>query len=219
MEPPLTFFYWFKQALFPEKCLICAEEGFILCPQHANFPPAKTVILPKNSALNACFAVADYNAPNVKAVISSLKFYRKKSAAKPMAQTLMRGINWQAFPNTWLIPMPLHWRRKHWRGFNQTELLAGYLNLKGISINVNTKALKKIRYTTQQASLSKANRRLNQINAFRWNYKYEAPETVLLFDDVMTTGSTLEAAAQALKNAGVNNVVGIVFAYQSPTRN
>lgn len=215
MKSLLVFWDWLRQALFPDKCLICAEEGFILCPNHAAFPVAEKINLPRGSALNACLAVTDYNCASVKAIIKSLKFHRQKRSVKPMVQRLRAGINWSAFPNATLIPIPIHWRRRHWRGFNQTELLAESLKLEISSISLNTKSLTKIRATKQQAVLTKADRRLNQINVFRWDDKDEVPKTILLLDDVMTTGSTLESAARVLKRAGAKTVIGIIFAYQS----
>ena len=107
----------------------------------------------------------------------------------------------------WIIAVPMHWTRSLKRGFNQSELLAQMLSRK-YGMILGKKVLRKKRRTPPQSRLSHFDRLINLRNAFTANLFQEIPETVILVDDVTTTGSTLQACARALKKAGVEHVVG-----------
>ena len=102
--------------------------------------------------------------------------------------------------------VPLHWRKQWQRGFNQSELLARAIaRRRGIPL-VN--ALGRRRFTTTQAGLSNTERRKNVAAAFRCRRASRSlpGKSVILIDDVMTTGSTAAACARALKQAGAARV-------------
>lgn len=106
-----------------------------------------------------------------------------------------------------IVPVPLHPLKLRMRGFNQAELLAEAL---GREINLPVRnLLKKIKQTKEQKSLSKYQRMRNVADAFvidKEAMNGKVPETVLLLDDVSTTGSTLTACAKVLKAGGVKRV-------------
>lgn len=106
-----------------------------------------------------------------------------------------------------IVPVPLHPSRQRSRGFNQAELLADAL---GEEINLPVRLLlKKQKKTKDQKSLSKEERRKNVKDAFCVDESamgQQIPTSVLLVDDVCTTGSTLTACAKALKVYGVSRV-------------
>ncbi len=110
-----------------------------------------------------------------------------------------------------LVPMPLHWWKRLQRGFNQSDLLARELSRRvGVPI---LHAARRRRRTAVQASLTHAQRRNNVRGAF----DVPAPDQVrglslLLVDDVMTTGSTVNACAKALKQAGAARVCVLTVA-------
>jgi ComF family protein len=113
-----------------------------------------------------------------------------------------------------MVPVPLHWRR-HWaRRFNQSEALAGII-AKASGVAVARSALKRIKATPQQVGLSQSERALNVQGAFRVPPSGAAEvmgRRLLLIDDVLTTGSTLDACARTLLRAGAAQVDVLVFA-------
>jgi ComF family protein len=130
--------------------------------------------------------------------IHLFKYGRVRTLAKPLA-----GLLAAAVPRTEcfdaIVAVPLHWRKRWQRGFNQSELLARGLARKwGLPV-VN--ALRRRRSTSAQAGLTNAGRRKNVAAAFASRRKIEG-QRILLIDDVLTTGATAAACARALRNAG-----------------
>src|SRR2546423_2204684 len=104
-----------------------------------------------------------------------------------------------------IIPVPLHPSRQRERGFNQAKLIAQLLS---VDSSIPAKPLlKRVRYTTTQTALDRAERMENLHNAFRLRKKADVRALrVLLVDDVLTTGSTLSECARVLKRAGALSV-------------
>ncbi len=110
-----------------------------------------------------------------------------------------------------LCPVPLHWARRFQRGFNQSEVLAKLIaNHQRWPVG---QLLKRVRATGHQSHKGRAERLQSLTGAFRYCGPPEPPARVLLVDDVLTTGATLEACAGTLKAAGVKRVEAIVIAY------
>lgn len=111
-----------------------------------------------------------------------------------------------------LVPVPLHWRRRWVRGYNQSEALAHGLAAR-LRLPCRPRWLRRIRATPEQKAQSPTERRANLRGAFRATpWAALAGKTVLLVDDVLTTGSTASEAARALRAAGAARVVVAVLA-------
>lgn len=187
----------------------------MLCGQHQSF---KRPVVPagvKFKHLDRLYAATDYHQLNSQKLVQFLKFYGHRYTTNIMAQQLLEQVPAQVWAEATVIPLPLHWTRRWQRGFNQSALLAQNLQVKQPSLKIQSQDFKRVRLTKQQARLSRAERLKNMQHAFAWNGPTKPPASVILLDDVSTTGSTLEAAAQALKAAGAKQVTGVVFAYQS----
>ncbi len=113
-----------------------------------------------------------------------------------------------------LIPVPLHWRRLWTRRFNQSATIAKQISaLSGVPLAHG--GLKRVKATAQQVGLSRPERALNVQGAFRVppDGKAEvAGRRVILVDDVLTSGATVDACARALLRAGAASVDVLVFA-------
>ena len=107
-----------------------------------------------------------------------------------------------------LIPVALHPSRLRYRGFNQAEELGKLLR-----IPMQTDILRRIKATQPQAEMKRSERLENMKNVFSiHNSKFTIPDSVLLFDDVFTTGATMRSAANVLKRAGVKRVWAVTMA-------
>ncbi len=108
-----------------------------------------------------------------------------------------------------VVPVPLHWRRRWQRGFNQAaELGKGIAARRGFRF---AHLLRRARWTGSQAQLSNTDRRANVAGAFRVRGNVKGFR-ILLIDDVMTTGATAGACANSLKRAGAKSVTLLTLA-------
>lgn len=112
-----------------------------------------------------------------------------------------------------MVPVPLHWRRRWWRGYNQSAALCRGLAMH-LHLPYHPSWLLRVRHTPQQTSRpTPAERKTNVRGAFRAQPGAPlAGRTILLVDDVMTTGATASEAARALRRAGARRVVVAVLA-------
>ncbi|MBU9736618.1 ComF family protein [Diplocloster agilis] len=110
-----------------------------------------------------------------------------------------------------LIPVPIHKARLAFRGFNQAELLARGLS-KEFQIPVRTDLVYRVKKTTPQKELNDKERKNNLKSAFHVKPNAIECKTVVLVDDIYTTGSTMDALAKALKANGVEQVYFVCLA-------
>jgi ComF family protein len=112
-----------------------------------------------------------------------------------------------------VVPVPLHWWRRWTRGYNQSESLAQALAAR-LGLPCHGRWLRRVRNTPRQVDQSAAARRENVRNAFVAPVRPDLRgKTVLLVDDVLTTGSTASEAASALRKAGASRVIVAVLAH------
>jgi ComF family protein len=150
-----------------------------------------------------------YEGP-LRGLIHLFKYSGMKPLARPLAAFLERAIPVdQAFDA--VVAVPLHWRKRWDRGFNQAELLAKRVaRRRGVPL---LNALKRKRATEVQATLASAGRRRNVAGAFSIRSKADVKgKRILLIDDVMTTGATAGACASVLKRAGAKSVSLVTLA-------
>ena len=120
-------------------------------------------------------------------------------------ERLIRSISPDA-----LVPIPLHKSRFRKRGYNQAELIAEELSRR-LGIPVLPKLLLRVKKTKPQKNLDEAQRENNLKRAFKIGKNDVSLETVILIDDIYTTGSTLDSAAGCLREIGVKGVYFIVL--------
>jgi ComF family protein len=149
----------------------------------------------------ACFGFYE---GTLRSLIHLYKYAGMKPLARPLARLLEQAVSIDE-PLDAVIAVPLHWRKRWQRGFNQSELLARHIaRRRGVPL---LDALRRKRPTEVQASLAVAGRRRNVAGAFAARTGADLTgKRILLIDDVMTTGATASACATALKRAGAKSV-------------
>src|SRR5438046_5486381 len=218
--------------LYPPVCAICranVRAGEYLCDQceakvvRIVAPFCQKCSEPFEGAITDAFtcancahrtihfdaAVAAYRSRGiVRQIVHTFKYGRQTYLRHLVAGWLYAALDDERLRNRRfdiIIPVPLHRTRQRERGFNQASLLAELLSAE---ISIQSKpALERIRYTTTQTALDRAERMENLHNAFRLRKNADVRGLrVLLIDDVLTTGSTLSECARILKCTGAISV-------------
>ncbi len=219
LSRPRTWPIW--DLLFPPLCAICGrlleQDAVLYCAScWTDAPLVETQELPKLKHVDQVRAGFRYGGDTVvKASVHALKYDRLKLVAGAMAQYLLPQIPVSFFePRMVWTTVPLHWMRRMNRGFNQSDLLASQL-----AAITNHAApvplLKRTRNTPSQTARSYRERTANIKNAFAFRPDIPIPKSVLLIDDVITTGATVDECARVLKAAGVEWVGALSFGLTS----
>lgn len=200
---------------FPKFCCGCHKIGSFLCSKcqekvyYLSFPITLKL---ETIYVDANYSLASYDEP-IKSLLHELKYNHVKEIGKLCGQLLYFGTNW---PTVDLVTCtPLHSKRQQERGYNQSEIIAkAFSKLSGIPF---APLLLKTKYTASQATLSDKSQRLTNLEkAIILNPKYLAPTKqirVILIDDVVTTGTTLNTCAQILKSNNYSQVFGLTMAH------
>jgi ComF family protein len=159
-------------------------------------------------------AVARYDSDKARALAHRLKYYDRLDLAEPMGRWMARAGADILGEADILAPIPLHRLRLAARRFNQSASLAQVVSRES-GVPLETMALMRVKATTPQVGLSRAQRAANLAGAFRVDPERAARfdgRNVVLVDDVLTTGATANVAARALLKAGAARVDLLVFA-------
>lgn len=152
--------------------------------------------------------------PSSRALVHALKYARADYLARYMGEQM--AAHYKNYPELaeaeMVVPVPLFPKRNRTRGYNQSELLAKNFAPR-VGLTADTKSLVRIKNTVSQTTLGRMGRLANMKGAFACkNPAAVKGKTVLLIDDVATTGATLEGCAAALKAAGAKKVMAYTFA-------
>jgi ComF family protein len=188
----------------PPFCVRCHEpEAPNLCPGCIADPPQ----------FDRARAAGIFSDPLRKA-IHEFKYRRRERLASPLALLLER--TWARYPELHraeaILPLPLHRSRMQERGFNQSRLLAAALTSR-LSLPLLEDVLIRSAYRRPQVGLNRSDRRENVRDAFAVAARDAvAGKSLLLLDDVITTGATCSEAARTLRDAGATEVSVIALA-------
>lgn len=229
------FSYYFFHTLwsvldlvFPPRCAGCGKLGqrwCADCQRQLASPPeplCKICGEPQNApgicehcwqarpafyALRSCFVFKE----PLRTALHKLKYRRDVGLGEALAwdiATFLTSLGWQA---EMIVAIPLSQQRMRERGYNQAALIAHPL-ARIMQWKYAPYALQRVRHTRSQVGLSAAERRENVQSAFTAHPRLVQNKTILLFDDVTTTGATLHAASQALISAGASRVYALTAA-------
>jgi ComF family protein len=132
-------------------------------------------------------------------IVHALKYQDRVSLARPLGTLLKECMDREPFTGKVVVPVPLYRARERERGFNQAELIAQRLDLP-----VDSRLLRRRKNTPSQTGLSRHERKRNLAGAFEVRRRITG--TIVVVDDVYTTGSTMNEIARTLKRAGAERV-------------
>lgn len=219
------------RALWPATCLVCGMAGDAradrdLCPTCVDALPwnrhaCRRCALPlaagdagmtcgaclgRCSLLQHVEATFAYAAP-LDRLVPMFKFHQSLASGRLLSMLMAEALRDAAAeaPRAVLVPIPLHRRRLQQRGYNQALELTRPL-ARRLGLAMDARLLTRPKQTRAQSLLDRSDRRGNLHGAFLVDTRRAMPAHVVLVDDVMTTGATLEAAASSLLDAGVARV-------------
>lgn len=212
----------------PHTCVMCGAESKLVCdwclPDFVGMVPPRCYICyavspygavcsrcRSKSALKHVWVRTDY-VGNAKQIIHSLKFERVKAAGATLAKLMSESLPYLN-PQTILVPLPTANKRVRQRGYDQATLLAREL---GNILQLPHKRLLSRLGQSRQVGTTRRQRSAQLASAFRVTSKTLPGTHVVLVDDVLTTGATLESAAQVLKQSGAKQIDAVVFAQTLP---
>ena len=211
----MDIFHTMLDIVFPDKCLSCRKTGNIICaPCFKNLPETE------RETSNFVHPVFDYRDKIVQKMIWMLKYGGKKRVAKKFAGAMFERITKDVredLNRPILVPIPLSLKRLRERGFNQAELIAKEIWKldSGKNFDFIPNMLVKIKNTESQTKIKNRRKRLMNLNSC---FAVKNPElvqnrTIILIDDVATTGATMSEAKKTLISEGAQKVLGFVIAH------
>jgi ComF family protein len=207
-----------SQFFYPSFCHICSEiieVDYLVCGACSNdFAPLASYSMPltKKYDLTIC-ALSLYQEP-----FRSLLLQKNQNNGycfKGLAKLVAYAMGLSSGSASFFVPIPLHWTRKLWRGYNQSEVLAeSYSEVTGIPV---LNCLARERKTVFQSALNKKERHDNVKNAFVVQRRYEKmlkhllkDKNIVIVDDLVTTGATLREAGKILAQFQPASITALV---------
>lgn len=201
--------------IMPSICAYCRKflsVKAVLCSscKEKIFPIVSRKIDINSNFSVTVFAISDYKDPLKRLILA--KGWSDSLASYQMAELLWEYIPLEQLDYDIIVPIPLHWTRYAWRGFNQAQEIARVIQKKKNVPMIN--ALKRIKKTAFQSTLTSNMRVENLKEAFELNgVKLQdfKDKHILLVDDLMTTGSTIMAAVKKLLELKPRKVTVVVI--------
>jgi ComF family protein len=219
----------FLDLILPPICAHCGQAGSLLCDDClAGLPRMRGPLCSLCGRMVAqptscCFACRQYHLPlcqiraavpfkeAVPGLIHKMKYKGLFALTEPLSLVMVESWPMWPVPVDLVLPIPLHPKRRQKRGYNQAELLANHL-CHQLQLPSEPMALRRVRDTRPQVDLNTWARQANVAGAFEAERGWVRGKSIVLIDDVCTTGSTLSAAASALLSAGAQTVSGYCLA-------
>lgn len=204
------------QFLFPKSCISCKKEDFWIC-----FDCQKDISLQNKNYLEFSHSIFDYRKNHTRKIIKMLKFNSRFSVLDDLERNIQNEF--QKFikdknlktGNLVLVPIPITKESYRKRKYNQSELIAQKIIKCLPEIRVEKNVLIKTKNHAPQNKIKGKIKRFQNIkNSFGLkNYEKIKNMSVVLIDDVLTTGATIQEARRVLRNAGVKKVFAFTLAH------
>jgi competence protein ComFC len=197
------------QLVFPPRCAGCGRVDEFWCARcqvEIDAIPLATHVEPCSPLVAVAFTGT--HTGKLQEAQWALKYDNMPEIAEPLGQRLAERflmLNWTI---DMIVPVPMHAARLRERGYNQAQLLGEYA-ARQLTIPCIAEAIRRLRQTQSQVTLNAQERLANMQDAFEANPQLVTDQTILLIDDVYTTGATLAACAQAALDAGATAVYGL----------
>lgn len=208
---------WLHTILFPPRCPGCGRSvsshgtWCSLCFQSVWHP--RLVNGSRRNHLDGCYALTDYRG-HIRRILQQIKYERKFQYEAACLYLLSRFPWMDEIRTDIAVPVPLSLTRLRKRGYNQSEFI---FHSWAETFTVWSDVLQRRRATRSQWTLSRPERAENVADGFSVKYGMAVQgKTILLVDDIYTTGATLEACARALMRKGAARVTGLVIASGAP---
>lgn len=217
--------------IFPKFCVGCQKEGAWVCSECA-----QKVLIVGTQVCPVCGRISKYGKyclrhqrPHglsgiicacyfdegpIKEAIHNFKYNHILELGNFLGEIMVKAVkeNLDIGKNLLITAVPLHPLRRAQRGYNQAEILAETVADR-LGLSKNFQILKKIRWTKPQVKVSGKKRTKNLKNCYKiFNKNVVRGKTIVLVDDVTTTGTTLNECAKVLRKAGAKRVWGLVIA-------
>ncbi len=211
---------WGLDIVFPENCIGCHKKGSILCPYCIS-----SIRRAERETSTGIVAAYDYRDPLIKKAIWNLKYYHRKTLGRKLGEILYDSLleevsdlqiltKGQAIS---VIPVPLSRTRRKMRGYNQAEVIArGFCESEKSKVfELKRDIISKKVNTLPQARITNRTLRLKNIHdAFEINNADQIKgKTIIVIDDVTTTGGTITEIMKLLKVHGAKKVIGFAVAH------
>lgn len=188
--------------IYPPQCAGCGRVDTAWCPtcdaKLRNIP--LSIISRTLPPLLSSFSTASHDGI-LQTAIHALKYEGVTGVVPALGERLYRAASEGNMTFDMVVPVPIFKVRLKERGYNQSQVIGSYMAQYMVQPVVTT-ALERIRHTPPQVGLSQRARVENVRGAFRANSSLVSDTCILLLDDVMTTGATLQECAHALLDAG-----------------
>jgi ComF family protein len=198
--------------VFPPRCAGCGRVDSFWCDrcqQEIDQLPTLAAVQ-RLPPLRACAATSVYEG-KLASAIQALKYENATALAVPLGERLVAALAALNWTFDMIIPVPLHTNRLRQRGYNQSQLLGEHV-AEQLTQRCELSALMRRRNTPAQVGLTRPQRRANMQDAFAASASHVSGSSILLIDDVYTTGATLQACATALVAAGAVSVCSLTVA-------
>lgn len=206
---------FFIQILYPKQCLICGKlEQDTICSKCYNELKIETKIENyKNKSFNEHLYIFKYEG-KVRSLIIDYKFNDKPYLSNFFTKIIIKNEKICRKMKNYdiIIPVPIHKKRKHERGYNQSEIIAKQL-AKSLGVELVADSLIKQKNTLQQSTLTKKQREENVKQVYKIQNKQKIENRkIILLDDIYTTGSTAEECSKILKQNGAKEILVLTIA-------